>query len=624
MSKLSFLNSEIFSCQSELKILRSSAYIVGQSKKLIISTGDISDVDGFYALAEYAASGSDVLFIMNFPAYLSYEGEYVECAAGLGYKYGLEFYLKESKKKIQEYIDTIKLSGARNLAKQFEAYNTFMDGDMIKTSVDIKHTIKQIIAWIGFFLAQNTWDSVGFAGKGTLHFCIGGVNDVNPFHFSTLKNEIFVYANVVPLNSFSPDYCVDEGLIVGLDGFKSGIGLLSLLKSYSDIFIDFNGSMAFYDRIWEGLIETISGRIRGVFVMGGVYSYFAPTTMPSLPKNLNRLSCATMNQLYHPSNTSSFFNQMNRLSIEIIVVTNNEVHDLKLLAMGWEQFIFANGVHSIFVKTIATAYYSSPYNPPQKAFDLYVAKVLVKKMKGLAVKTYDRSLHFDQRYGVNVISKRGKSWSEARDQLVSNIEVVIRKDKYMIEYKLSVGDARTFTSNKKDAFELECKRLDLISSRSVPVKTIKSALDEVNVIYFSDGIETAPMVSDRRASEILKSGVSREYFDDFKYIWSVCRLYDLMSAIDSSTNIRLKTSKIVEDSPYAPVQDVQIWFGDTLSEIEQRSSGLDVSWQSSHNIEFILSDGSPIDKNIKIRDRSGEFDFKTWTEVMDKMFGIKI
>lgn len=43
------------------------------NKKLIITTGDISDVDGFIALAEYAKSGADVLFIMNYPAYLHYE-----------------------------------------------------------------------------------------------------------------------------------------------------------------------------------------------------------------------------------------------------------------------------------------------------------------------------------------------------------------------------------------------------------------------------------------------------------------------------------------------------------------------------------------------------------------------
>jgi hypothetical protein len=30
-----------------------------QRRRLIITTGDVSDVDGFYALAAYAQSGSD-------------------------------------------------------------------------------------------------------------------------------------------------------------------------------------------------------------------------------------------------------------------------------------------------------------------------------------------------------------------------------------------------------------------------------------------------------------------------------------------------------------------------------------------------------------------------------------
>ena len=32
--------------------------------------GDISYCDGFYALAEYAKCDADVLFVMNYPAYI--------------------------------------------------------------------------------------------------------------------------------------------------------------------------------------------------------------------------------------------------------------------------------------------------------------------------------------------------------------------------------------------------------------------------------------------------------------------------------------------------------------------------------------------------------------------------
>ena len=37
---------------------------------LIITTGDLSDVDGFLALAEYFKTGKDVMYILNYPAYL--------------------------------------------------------------------------------------------------------------------------------------------------------------------------------------------------------------------------------------------------------------------------------------------------------------------------------------------------------------------------------------------------------------------------------------------------------------------------------------------------------------------------------------------------------------------------
>jgi hypothetical protein len=67
-------------------------------KGLIISSGDISDVDGLYALAKYATSGHDVLFIMNYPAYLGVTSTFVgdekdepnKCGPGLGYKYDTE------------------------------------------------------------------------------------------------------------------------------------------------------------------------------------------------------------------------------------------------------------------------------------------------------------------------------------------------------------------------------------------------------------------------------------------------------------------------------------------------------------------------------------------------------
>jgi len=70
-------------------------------ENLIISTGDLSDADGFYALANYAKSNADVIFIMNYPAYLNVSEESTlekegEQAYGLGYEYNASTYFDKS------------------------------------------------------------------------------------------------------------------------------------------------------------------------------------------------------------------------------------------------------------------------------------------------------------------------------------------------------------------------------------------------------------------------------------------------------------------------------------------------------------------------------------------------
>ena len=60
---------------------------------LIITTGDISDADGFICLADYAKhTDADILFIMNYPAYFNfyYEKEHEETNTYEGFNYGLK------------------------------------------------------------------------------------------------------------------------------------------------------------------------------------------------------------------------------------------------------------------------------------------------------------------------------------------------------------------------------------------------------------------------------------------------------------------------------------------------------------------------------------------------------
>ena len=67
---------------------------------------------------------------------------------------------------------------------------------------------------------------------------------------------------------------------------------LNIAQDYSEIYLDFNGSMAFLNGYWTELLGEVAGagKIRGVFVMGGVRSDTKPMTMPSIPNVLNRFS----------------------------------------------------------------------------------------------------------------------------------------------------------------------------------------------------------------------------------------------------------------------------------------------------------------------------------------------
>jgi hypothetical protein len=118
---------------------------------LIISTGDISDVDGFIALAEYAKSGADVVFIMNYPAYLNDNSETIKVNGnGLGYSYngkeaiyrtlGFEQIISEAEIEVQN-IELTKqteeekkkiIEDLNNKKKKYDEYNQLIDNKNIK------------------------------------------------------------------------------------------------------------------------------------------------------------------------------------------------------------------------------------------------------------------------------------------------------------------------------------------------------------------------------------------------------------------------------------------------------------------------------------------------------------
>lgn len=73
--------------------------------KLIITTGDISDIDGFICLADYVKNtDADILFIMNYPAYFNYDYDKKDSD---NIHYGFNYGLKELLKKLLNVIKTI-------------------------------------------------------------------------------------------------------------------------------------------------------------------------------------------------------------------------------------------------------------------------------------------------------------------------------------------------------------------------------------------------------------------------------------------------------------------------------------------------------------------------------------
>ncbi len=363
---------------------KTSSIISGSANRdLIISTGDISDIDGFMALAKYAQTEADVLFIMNYPEYLKERAPAASTSVDELNKYGLGYTYDEN--------------------QYFEASDKILIG---KTGYDAYEPIrnmyrgrtKQFFTDLGFAMAFDVWDDTPSRGTGKLYFCVGGINDINPFHKEKLKNEMFVYRDVGSTMK-SLDTC-NEGDV--FDKGKKKVDLIQILSGCNNIHIDFNGSMAFLNQQWKNDLKTYAKKIMSVFVMGGVFSYTAPCTMPAIKDSLNRMSCSTMNQLYSPKKSFEFLKLMELWGVPIFIIANNVVQEFGGIGM-LEIFLNANRIYSEKLLSMALSYYGSHYNPPKKPFDFYTALALVENMKSVSVGS-KCNLCLDWEYGVTLIT----------------------------------------------------------------------------------------------------------------------------------------------------------------------------------------------------------------------------
>lgn len=360
-----------------------------ETPPLVISSGDVSDVDGFMALAVYAQAGADVMFVMNYPAYLaSTIKNPLKMGDGRGYVYGA-----------RAMLDFTESAHAAHPC--YKAYTALLQSYELQDhgsldDRDINERMKRILTDLAFEMASKVWQESRKQQQQKLFFCIGGINDVNPFYHKILKNEALVYANACSGMGLRLDPV--QGRIFNEYGTELSPSLQALAGAYRDVYVDFNGSMAFLsDDAWKDVLR--HRNIRAALVMGGVMANEPPKTKPAMENVLNRLSCSTMNQLYSPAKTKRFFAAMK--DVPVYVVCNNAVQEFDSIP----QLLRANHMDTPCVRAYCQAYYvDSPYHPQKKPFDLYVAKVAEKLLaKQDVAKARQRRLFYDGKYGISLI-----------------------------------------------------------------------------------------------------------------------------------------------------------------------------------------------------------------------------
>ncbi len=103
---------------------------------------------------------------------------------------------------------------------------------------------------IAFAITQRVWVDLPTENRGNCYFCIGGINAINPFSAKAVKNEILVYHDVIPKESKLIDPV--EGTFYNMSGNQQP----ELdLQQYDEIYMDFNGSMAFFEDKWRARLS---------------------------------------------------------------------------------------------------------------------------------------------------------------------------------------------------------------------------------------------------------------------------------------------------------------------------------------------------------------------------------
>jgi hypothetical protein len=456
---------ELDACYDELRRLGVQVGQLPANNNLIISTGDISDVDGFFALAKYAMTGADVLFVMNYPAWVGCDRVDNKLANGLGFTYTCNEFMQRN---FEENCDVLKAFKLSAIAKNADLSNAdkYVKRTQTETECNARFSntrkeYKMAAARLGFnldapdfhtntFDCMQAFDRIAFTfahkvwgdtvmpkgkNKGALYYCRGGVNSTSPFELRYNKNEIVVYARQINETTMmnprgltigailKPGDAAGEAVYSNAFSFNAAdcTQISAFLVRYESICMDFNGSMAFLDSTWISALDAVTsqGKMKAVFVMGGCLTTAAFVTL-RLPF-LNRMSCATMNQLYHPGRTAQFFEFVALKGVPVYVVSNSVVQRIPNSddPIG---YLRANGIHCAFLESITSSYYDSQYFPggDKKPFDLYTAVAVESFLNG-AFNASDKLMWYDSIYGCTLLSDN-VNLQEAVTQTVDRLE----------------------------------------------------------------------------------------------------------------------------------------------------------------------------------------------------------
>jgi hypothetical protein len=330
------------------------------------------------------------------------------------------------------------------------------------------------------------------------------LNTVNPFAHYSLSDDLDSYAEI--FTKASGNYTLDT-IITEISNPNIHINTLPNVEEYSKCYIDFNGSFAFYDK-HRTFMRGILLKNPSVYIMGGVHSDETPKTLSMF--NLVRLSCATMNQLYHYKNTTLFFNDIvdnvKANTISIFVASNNYItmHDLWDLS-GKDIEVEAVSILRLFkkhmnwiadsdtLKKILLAYYIGE-SKPIKIFDVPVAMKLAYDIKSNPTDKIAPSksmLYCD--YGATILSSTiindiAEVKSKYLNYLYEKINIRAMSASYTCEIQKLEHSQNNIVLNYFDIkdYEAQIKNMFFVQPRP---GTIKDKIEKLNKIFEADTLQ---------------------------------------------------------------------------------------------------------------------------------------